>query len=125
MQLYPLQEPFKSTVVQNSSVPKELAMRIKEEFQKSKDMSALEDKYGVGIVKQVLGEKNDDKDEKKNSVKFKTGTKVSVDTGEGYYDHATVITGNDKNGRDEVEVKWQQGGTDWRNVQMLDPGWIK
>jgi hypothetical protein len=68
-QTYPLQEPFESSVknsIENSPVPRELEMKIKEEFQKNRDMGALEDKYGVTLVRQILGEKSNEMDNKKN-----------------------------------------------------------
>jgi hypothetical protein len=68
-QLYPLQTPFilderVKNAIENAPVPLELVKRIKEEFQKGTSMEALEDKYGVPVVRQVMGEKNEKK--KKN-----------------------------------------------------------
>jgi preprotein translocase subunit YajC len=99
-QLWPLQDK-KPLRFENSEVPIELVKRIKEEFQKSKDVAALEDTYGKGPVRNALGTKNaEPRDARKD---FPPGTKV--DMGGGY---TGVVTKAESS--EAVWVKPDDGG---------------
>ena len=81
MQLVPLQGKYEDPI-QNSLVPVELVMRIKEDLQKAGNLGAVEEKYGVNLVKQALGiVKNGDGTEvpdKKENAYFKVGDYVEI-----------------------------------------------
>ena len=94
MQLWPLQEPM-DVKIENSAVPRELELRIREELERGTDQKTLEDKYGVTLVRQVIGERNENVEEKKKNDQFKVGDKV--ETSEPLPSGLGVITAINRN----------------------------
>ena len=69
-QFYPLERPIQNSI-ENSPVPRELVLKIKEELQKGMTREQLEDKYSSDMVHQVLGDtKNSVDEEKKENASF-------------------------------------------------------
>ena len=104
-QIWPLQNPMElDKRIVNSSVPRELVLKIKEEFQGGASMEELEDKYGIPVVREVMGEKNEEKKENVvyNPKGFKIGDPVKSKDGK-YTGKIVELTGD----------KLQPYGVDW------------
>jgi len=80
MQLVPLQEPFESSVknsLDNQTIPRDLELKIREQFDKTGDKAALEEQYSSSIIHQVLGSVKNEVEEKQNA-DFTVGDRVEV-----------------------------------------------